>query len=378
MDKDGFIKVIDINDKDEITREVLNGGTFSQTEEEKMLIEMTGISVNATPRKDGRYQGYIRTENGKRYAYGKTRDEVIFKLKVFLKEDKPTRKKRIITPLFKDYATEWVERYKKPNLKPKSLESLNNALKKAIGVLGKKEIGRITTDDLQNFFTSLPPSRSRDLCAVYVGQVFKKAHATGIIKKNPFEQVELKKHVPEKRNALTPEEQDKFLTVAKKSSHYLLFRFLLSTGLRIGEALALTPEDFKDGKVFVTKDIVFVDGKEIIQPPKSKAGIRTVPVPDDIFFDISKIKTSRVFPIGYNTVRLAFVRVSKNLGFTVTAHMLRHTYATRLEEAGLSPKIKQYLLGHSSIEMTQNVYTDTQGHYIDSLSDGIRAVFDTK
>ena len=121
-----------------------------------------------------------------------------------------------------------------------------------------------------------------------------------------------------------------------------------------------------------------MDGKEIIQPPKSKAGVRTVPVPDDIFFDISKIKTSRVFPIGYNTVRLAFVRVSKNLGFTVTAHMLRHTYATRLEEAGISPKIKQYLLGHSSIEMTQNVYTDTQGHYIDSLSDGIRAVFDTK
>ena len=214
--------------------------------------------------------------------------------------------------------------------------------------------------------------------AVYVGQMFKKAFATGVIKKNPYEQVEIKKYAPQKRSALTVDEQAAFLAAAKSSVHFLLYRFLLSTGLRIGEALAITHADLKDGKVNVSKDIVFIDGQAIVQPPKSKAAFRSVPVPGDIYAEMQKIKTERIFPQPYNTVRLALKSLSKKLGFTVSAHILRHTYATRLEEAGISPKIKQYLLGHATVDITQNVYTDAQSDYINSVSDRIRSIFYTK
>lgn len=359
----------------------INSGSFSSTTEEKMLIEMTGVSINSKPRKDGRIQGYALRDGEKKYFYGKSPAEVQKKIQDYLNSaPAPKRKKRNTdtSPLFDVYATEWVERYKKPNLKPKSLLGLNVALKKATDAFAGKTIASITTDDLQEFFNAMPPSRSRDLCAVYVGQLFKKAHALGIIKKNPFEQVELKKHTAEKRCALTIEEQAAFLNAAKSCVHHLLFRFLLSTGLRIGEALALTPEDFKNGTVTVSKDIVFIDGKQIVQPPKSKAGNRTVPVPADIFSELSKRKTARVFPIGYNTVRLAFRRVSKAVGFQVTAHILRHTYATRLEEAGIPPKIQQYLLGHAKVDTSQNIYTDAQTQYIQAFSDQIKGAVDTK
>ena len=239
-------------------------------------------------------------------------------------------------------------------------------------------IASITTDDLQAFFAAMPPSRSRDLCAVHVGQLFKKAYALGVIKRNPFENVEIKKHAPQKRSALTVEEQTAFLQAAKSSSYFLLFRTLLATGLRIGEALALSPADIQDGKITVSKDIVFVGGKKIIQPPKSKAAFRSVPIPEDIYKALAQIRTERIFSVSYNTVRLAFRRVSQKLGFTVTPHILRHTYATRLEEAGIPPKIKQYLMGHASLHMTQDTYTDAQTAYIENANESVRAVFDTK
>lgn len=359
----------------------INDGSFSTPTEEKMLINMTGISINAKPRADGRIQGYAMRDGEKRYFYGKTTADVQKKIQDYLNSaPTPKRKKRNAdtTPLFEIYAAQWVEQYKKPNLKPKSLETLHFALKKAVEAFDGKTIGSITTDDLQRFFTSLPPSRSRDLCAVYVGQLFKKAFVTGVIKKNPYEQVEIKKHAPQKRSALTVDEQAAFLAAAKSSVHFLLFRFLLSTGLRIGEALAITHADLKDGKVNVSKDIVFIGGKEIIQPPKSKAAFRSVPVPGDIYQAMQNTNPERIFPCTYVAINMALKKLSKKLGFTVSAHILRHTYATRLEEAGIPPKVKQYLLGHATVDITQNVYTDAQSAYINSLSEKICAVFDTK
>ena len=358
-----------------------NGGTFSTNTEEKMLIDISGVSINAKPRADGRIQGYAMRDGEKKYFYGKTAAEVQKKIQDYLSSaPTPKRKKRNsdTSPLFEVYAAQWVEQYKKPNLKPKSLETLHFSLKKAVDAFQGKTIGSITTDDLQRFFTSLPPSRSRDLCAVYVGQLFKKAFVTGVIKKNPFEQVEIKKHAPQKRSALTVDEQAAFLVAAKSSVHFLLYRFLLSTGLRIGEALALSPADLKDGEVNVSKDIVFLNRKEIIQPPKSKAAFRSVPVPQNIYNEMRKIKKERIFSQTYNSVRLSMQYISKKLGFTISAHILRHTYATRLEEAGISPKIQQYLLGHAKVDTSQNIYTDTQKTYIDSVSNRIRGIFDTK
>ena len=133
--------------------------------------------------------------------------------------------------------------------------------------------------------------------------------------------------------------------------------------LRIGEALALTYDDidFKEKTVSVNKNVVFIGGKRIVQDtPKSAAGIRAVPVPNEALQLIARKAdgTALVFPYTYSGARSALRRISTSLGFEVTAHLLRHTYATRLEEAGISPKLKQYLLGHSSLEMTQNTYTD--------------------
>lgn len=55
-----------------------------------------------------------------------------------------------------------------------------------------------------------------------------------------------------------------------------------------------------------------------------------------------------------------------------------YTYSNRLEEVGVPPKVKQYLLGHAKLDTTQNVYTDTQAHYVNRFLDDIRGAFDTR
>ena len=118
---------------------------------------------------------------------------------------------------------------------------------------------------------------------------------------------------------------------------------------------------------------MFINGNKVVQTPKTKAGIRTIPIPENVLKILPQ--TEIIFSFTYNSVRLMFSRLSKKLNIYVTPHILRHTYATRLEELGIPPKIKQYLLGHSSIQTTENIYTDVQKHYIDNYFDKINSIF---
>lgn len=381
MENDGFIKVVELGSTD-VIKEAINTSGEATSSEEKMLIEMDGVSVTAKPRKDGRYQGYVLKDGKKKYLYGKSPEEVKTKIKAFLRtqESAPQRKKREPkkSPLFGEYAANWAEKYKKPNLKPSSYETFLFALKAAVKALGDKPLDSITSDDLQDLFLGMGATRKRDICAVYVGQLFRHAIKTGEIKRDPMSVVQLSRREAEKRPALTPEQQARFLEATAASPNALLFRFLLATGLRIGEALAITPADVdrQAATVSVNKDIVFIGGKAIVQTPKSKAAFRTVPVPRDLCSELPT-EGERIFPQTYNAVQQCCKGYQKKLGFRVSPHILRHTYATRLEEAGIPPKIKQYLMGHASLEMTQSVYTDTQAHYIEAFADRVRSAFDT-
>lgn len=355
--------------------------------ERQMLIDLSGISVNAKPRADGRFQGYYTRDGKKHYVYGKSEQEVKIKIELFLQNGEPKKKlnnaeNKKATLTVAEWLEKWIEVYKAPNLKPTSMRQVRGALKPAFEVLGNKNLSSVNTEELQAFLLSIEGERSRDLCRSFLEQAFKKAYLRGLIKRNPCEALELKKHKSAHRKALTRDEQKLFLKAIEPLATRPLFVFLLETGLRIGEALALTYDDidFKEKTVSVNKNVVFIGGKRIVQDtPKSAAGIRVVPVPDEALQLITRKAdgTALVFPYTYSGARSALRRISASLGFEVTAHLLRHTYATRLEEAGISPKLKQYLLGHSSLEMTQNTYTDIQTDYVQQNAERIKAAFDT-
>lgn len=379
---DGFIKIID--DTDELLREALkNGGALTTPREGQMLINMSGVSINAKPRRDGRYQGYILRDGQKKYLYGKTPDEVAKKIKLCFEEElipkkKQQKREKKTSPTFGEYFERWLSLYKEPRLKVRSIKNIRDTTKSAVAQFGDIPIDKISSDDVQRLLLSIKATRTRDVCRSALDQIFKKAVKQEIIKKNPCDALEIKKHVYGKKKALTREEEQRFLEAAQSSPHYLLFRFLLATGMRIGEALALRVSDFdtKVDTVSVTKDVVFVDGQRIEQEtPKTAAGNRKIPITDELCKAVLEGKETLVFPTTYNAVKCALARIAKQTNIKVTAHILRHTYVTRLEQAKLPPKVRQYLLGHEDGRMTENVYTDVQNEDIEKAAEIIRGLF---
>lgn len=360
------------------------GDVLTTPKESQMLIPIyiPGVSVSEKQRKDGRYQGYAVREGKKYFFYGKTYEELIRKISKFVQEGEIERRKLVETsPKFGEYIRKWIENYKKPNLKPSSFQSLTAALRPALEAFENKKLRLITSDEIQELLVGMKAKRMRDMCKIYLNEAFQKAVDKGELKRNPCAAVEIKKHRSEHKNALTVDEQELFCAAVAGTEYELLCLFLLATGLRIGEALALLRSDFDFEKhtVTVSKNVVYIKGERIEQDtPKSEAGNRTVPVPVHLCERLRDVQTDLIFPYHAEAVRSFMKRLRKAIDVDVTPHILRHTYATRLSEAGVPPKIKQYLMGHASLEMTENVYTDAQKRYIDSVSDLVRSVFNPK
>lgn len=154
-----------------------------------------------------------------------------------------------------------------------------------------------------------------------------------------------------------------------------LVRFMLGTGVRIGEALALTHDDvdFSTGTAEISSTLTDAKGRgTFIQPhPKTAAGHRVIALPLDVV-NLLRERTELIWPD--NSQHLFFPndlghvwqrgKVSRQLrgvldtaGFQwVTSHTFRKTVATRLDECGLTARQIAVHLGHEKPSMTTDVY----------------------
>jgi site-specific recombinase XerD len=61
--------------------------------------------------------------------------------------------------------------------------------------------------------------------------------------------------------------------------------------------------------------------------------------------------------------------------FKVTSHMLRHTYCSKLIAAGVDIKTVQYLMGHSDLQLTMQIYAHVTSKSIENAAAKIKAIF---
>ena len=239
--------------------------------------------------------------------------------------------------------------------------------------------------------------RYSTLCTVrgVLKPAFQMAYEEDVIRKNPFDFVITKyiENDSERRIALTPEEYTTWMDYIKKDTTYCKyydeFVVLFGTGMRVSEFCGLTVNDldFENKRIRVDHQILRDNkGRYYIEKTKTESGRRFIPMTNDVlealknilkkrprmkkeflidgysgFFLFDKNNSPKVALHIENEFRWALIKYRKLHPDKplphITPHVCRHTFCTNMAGAGMDPKVLQYIMGHSEIEVTMNVYT---------------------
>ena len=402
-------------------------------------------------RKSFRYQGQLFTVRGKTEREAK---EKMYQLRrdlengIVVKQHATVIKQKSMTGdlTVSEYSQIWLETYIKPKIrKPGAAKQKNTIEEKSyemyvyklsgtiIPAIGDLKLREVVDTHLQQVLNDEKyKGRSKSHCEkvkIVMNAMFRQAVKSRLIQFNPAEDLIVTAEEGEGHRSLTPYEREVIQKVAKTHRCGLWVRFLFSTGLRPGESapLQVADIDFTEKLVRITKAIE--SGTEnIIGPPKSKAGIRNVPLRDDIARDLKtaiagKKPTDFVFPQTDGKTMMTTTSLCNNwrsfsrqmdlaMGAETTAHghiydpkdvdkqgvplypdenglprnghkiaddlvlyCLRHTFCTDLQKAGIPLNIARILMGHEDIRITSAIYTHTDTDDVKAAGEKLNRYF---
>lgn len=247
---------------------------------------------------------------------------------------------------------------------------------------GKARLGDLTTADIQVWIAGLPLAPS-SVAEVY-GEMRKCLDAAVVARKirvNPCVGVNRPTVHHLELSILTREEVAKLANEIDDQYRSLIY-FLAYSGLRIGEATALTPSDVDlgRGQVRVNKASTEVNGVLTVAPPKTRAGIRNVPVPPTVLamLDLSGptvFKTRAGNPIRVNAWRARFFRPAcERAGLDVRIHDLRHTAVSLWIDNNVDLVRLKTWAGHTRATFT----IDRYGHLMRGDDSALMAALDSQ
>lgn len=263
--------------------------------------------------------------------------------------------------------------------------------------IGRK-IAEVRTSDAKIFLIQLQESGKRYSTVKTVRGVLRPAFQMAVdddtLRKNPFDfqlaTVVVNDSVT--REAITRDQMRKFLKFIHDDNvyckYYEVVYILFHTGMRISEFCGLTVNDIdlENRVVNINHQLQRAsDMRLIVQPTKTNAGTRRLPITEDVAACFQAILEDRENPEAERTVDgySGFLFVDKeglplvamhwehrfnhmvaryNEIFrlqlpNITPHVCRHTYCSNMAKSGMNPKTLQYLMGHSEIGVTLNTYT---------------------
>ena len=276
---------------------------------------------------------------------------------------------------FGHFAQMWYDIYKKPYLRESSLNMIKYVLNQHIlPFIGGYRLRDISPMQIQAIMATMSDKSNslQSKILVLLRNIFRAAQDNGLIAKSPVSTM-LKpagKKTQEKV-ALTPQESRLLLERVTNPRAKTFLLIALHTGMRRGEILGLHWEDidFSNKLIHVQHNAVLTETTTTVSENlKTAAGVRTIPLTEELEAWLLARKKNSLSqyviamenhqPLTKSSYKSMWKLIERELPEAhVTAHILRHTYITRLFEAGLDIKEVQYLAGHSTVDMTLRVYT---------------------
>ncbi|MGN1124679.1 MAG: tyrosine-type recombinase/integrase [Candidatus Gastranaerophilaceae bacterium] len=343
--------------------------------------------------------------NGKQKSfYGKTENEARRAHRLFIQsqeKEEHNDEKSLIS--LSDYINNWLTTYKFGSVKNSTYDRLENVYNVHIknSSIGQKKLSDISSDDIQDFINkkrmTLSISSIKKIKEI-LSPCFRRAVRNGEIKTNPMDLVVM----PTNKTAIidtketdiyTDDEIEKiyhaalpiyFSNNAKRYRYAPMFVFILNTGLRIGECLALTWDDVNYEKKFinVNKSVSTFqnrgryenESKKIqkVSTTKTVNGVRCVPLNDSAIESLKEmqkrnfmynIHSNICFPsykgkvMNIRSVQKTFESICADMGIEHKGlHALRHTFGSILVRNNTNIKIVSEILGHSDVKFTYNRY----------------------
>ena len=265
--------------------------------------------------------------------------------------------------------------------------------------LGYLAIGEIRGPHIQRFYRKLldagyKPATLTVVHAIVHGSM-RDAKAMGLIARNYADDIRLpERNRDATERAFTPRELLLLDPAIVGHRHEWLWRVMLETGLRIGEAAALRWDhvDLEGRRIHIRASYRRALSGPIVSPPKTKRGRRTIPLNDAALAALraqrQHVRAMEARATVWTTNDLVFpnrlgrplrqdktlqefkqVQLGAGIAQPRRLHDLRHTFATLLYARDVNPRAVQELLGHSRIEMTMDLYT---GSVTDVLVDAVQ------
>lgn len=277
----------------------------------------------------------------------------------------------------------------KTNLRMSSLKTIRSSIRKVeMAHFYNWKLKDIKTSDIKIWITELQKqglktSTIKNVSSI-VRQVFNSAVEDDILIKSPFKSSIFKLLPREPRKeALMGEDRIKFfdfvLKYDKKRRYYYDLVILIGTGMRVAELYGLTKRDldFKKRTINVNKQMCVLSKDQIIfTQPKTNSGSRILPMSDAVYtaFKMVLQQSNPTDEFVFYNMRgkpkipnnlqefLAYIRtkLTKMYGDDfpkVTPHTFRHSFCTDMIMSGLDIKSVQYLMGHSTAQVTLDIYS---------------------
>lgn len=343
-------------------------------------------------RKDGLWADAVAVEGEKRprYFYGKTQAEVKKKIAAFQAE----KAKGLTVAAALD---EWYES-REPLVSYKTLEGYRSPIKRIKAAFGEQQLADISPAQIQAFikgiaqqgFKRTTVQRPLDVLRMCYDYFITKPGSK--LRDNPCASV----HVPdgltqESRDLMTAEQKQKVLA-ALGLDFGLYACFMMFSGLRDGEIMAITDKDIDlvNDTIKVCKSVSWQPNKPVVKEPKTENGVRIVPLLAPLKAALPEKWSGYLFSLDGGLTpltQIAFRRrwdkwcreaglatsemvIHETIGKNgkrrykklvwhneIVPYQLRHEFATILFDAAIDTKDAAEMMGHSDEELTRKIYT---------------------